>query len=359
MTKVYKTIVEILFLLLISSGLLAQETNSTLEFPETMPGFVDDAMQYLEFDVSHKADLMAGKVIFTGMPDMEVLDEQLVVVGVMLIIDRPMNDIVDLMLAGETFRANSKLVDFGLISPSLSVIEVTGETFTAIDFAEGEKSEINKLLRVSPGTLFNLSTSEIALFRAIDGNSKNKASEVLAVYREILKQRYSSYLLHGVQGIDDYARRKNSIMSPADELTISTESAWFVKKHFPDFHNAILSFPGSNSPYISHRFYWLKKTMDERPNLVLSHHTILKTDEYAIALDQHYYASHSYNAMHTLIGLVPFAGGTLILSSNRTFTDKVLGFASGLKHRKGRKIMANLMAERFTNLKQILEQQQE
>ena len=44
------------------------------------------------------------------MPEMEILDEQLAVAGVLLIINRPMPEIIDLNLAGETFRAHSRFV---------------------------------------------------------------------------------------------------------------------------------------------------------------------------------------------------------------------------------------------------------
>ena len=77
-----------------------------------------------------------------------------------------------------------------------------------------------------------------------------------------------------------------------------------------------------------HRFYWFKKITDGRPNLVLSHQMIQKKKAYAIALDQQYYSGHSYNAMHTVVGLAPMESSTLVLVSNRVFTDKVLGFAS-------------------------------
>ena len=66
--------------------------------------------------------------------------------------------------------------------------------------------------------------------------------------------------------------------------------------------------------------------------LILSHHMIQKKKEYAIALDQQYYSGHSFNAMHTVVGLVPVDGSTLILASNRIFTDKILGFASGFSY---------------------------
>ena len=99
----------------------------------------------------------------------------------------------------------------------------------------------------------------------------------------------------------------------------------------------------------------MKQTVDERPHLALTHHTINISENWAIGLDVHYYSSHSYNAIHTFVLLVPLSDDTLVLSSNRTFTDKVLGFASNQKRRIGRRIVAKLMAEKFIRLKQMLE----
>jgi hypothetical protein len=79
--------------------------------------------------------------------------------------------------------------------------------------------------------------------------------------------------------------------------------------------------------------------------------------EYAIALNQQYYSGHSFNAMHTVVVLVPLDKNTLVLASNRIFTDKILGFASSYKRKRGRKIVAELMTRRFSNLKKLLEKE--
>jgi len=341
-------------LLLLQQEVMAAEETSSSLFQEPVPDFLDDAMQFLGFDESRKKDLLDGKVLFSGMPEMEVLDEQLTVVGVMLVINRPMHEIVDLILAGESFRGNVRLSDFGLISDTVSS-DVTLSAFRNVHFTVEEKKEINILLHSSPGTDYNFSKSEFASFDPLDPGSGNSIEEVSARFRDILLQRYLSYVQDGRQGIATYQRRRNSTVSPAEELGVATDTALFLKKHFPDFHQTIVTFPASSQADISHRFYWMKQIMDERPQLALSHHTLQVREDYAIALDEHYYSSHSYNAMHTLIGLVPIGENTLILSSNRTFTDKILGFASRTKRRTGRRIVAKLMAEKFTSLKQILE----
>jgi hypothetical protein len=333
----------------------AEEETSLIRFPDPVPDFIDDAMRYLSFDDSHKKDLLAGKVLFSGMPDMEVLDEQLAVAGVMLVINRPMHEIVELILAGEAFRGNDKIIDVGLISDEVSADGVTLSGFRNVQFTKNEETEIDRLLQVGPGTEYNFSKGELAKFRALQASPDNAIESVSALYRDILLQRCQTYMQSGIQGIADYQRGENSVVSPSKELAIATDTAWFLKKHFPDFHQVIVSFPRSTQEGIRHRFYWMKQIIDQRPHLALSHNTIQVSENYAIALNVHYYASHSYNAIHTLVGLVPFNGNTLVLSSNRTFTDKVLGFASRHKRRVGRKIVAGLMADKFTNLKQMLE----
>jgi hypothetical protein len=273
----------------------------------------------------------------------------------MLVINRPMHEIVELILAGEMFRGNDRLIGSGLISDELSVDGVTLSTFRNVHYTKDEQKEINRLLRVGPGTEYNFNKEELARFRALDAGSFDIIEQVSALYRDILLQRTKFYMQDGIQGIASYQRSRNSAVSPSEELAVATDSAWFLQKHFPDFHQTIVSFPGITQAGLSHRFYWMKQIRDERPHLALTHSMIQFSEDYAIALDVHYYSSHSYNAIHTLILLVPFNDHTLVLSSNRTFTDKVLGFASWQKRKVGRRIVAKLMADKFSNLKRMLE----
>ena len=339
----------------IADPVLADEESTKL-FPATMPEFVDDALRYLEFDSAHEKELLNGKVLFTGMPEMEILDEQLAVVGVMLIINRPMGSVVDMILSGASFRANSKLIEYALISETMAMIDEATEKFLGIHFTNMEINEVDSLMRAVPGGDFNFSAEEFKRFRMLEKDVDNRIDAVSGVYREILLNRYASYLQQGVSGIADY-QRKGRLSSPSQALSVSVESAWFLEKHFPDFHHAIQSFPEQDREDIVHRFYWLKQITSDRPNLVLSHHMIQKKEEYAIALDQQYYSGHSFNAMHTVVGLVPVDDSTLILASNRIFTDKILGFASRQKRKRGRKIVAALMTQRFSNLKKLLEKE--
>ena len=168
--------------------LRADEEASIIQFPDPVPDFIDDAMRYLSFDDSHKNNLLEGKVLFSGMPDMEVLDEQLTVVGVMLVINRPMHEIVELILAGEMFRGNNRLIGSDLISDELSVDGVTLSTFRNVHYTKDEQKEINRLLRAGPGTEYNFNKEELARFGALDAGSFDIIEQVSALYRDILLQ---------------------------------------------------------------------------------------------------------------------------------------------------------------------------
>ena len=90
---------------------LAPHAASSSE-PTDLSEIVRDAMRYLDFDASLSEALMQGEILFTGMPKLEVLDEEIAVAGAMLIINRPMADIVEVVLSGATFRAHSNLIAF-------------------------------------------------------------------------------------------------------------------------------------------------------------------------------------------------------------------------------------------------------
>jgi hypothetical protein len=42
---------------------------------EVVLEIIEEVMAYLQFDASHKQSLFEGEILFTGMPEMEVIDE--------------------------------------------------------------------------------------------------------------------------------------------------------------------------------------------------------------------------------------------------------------------------------------------
>ena len=131
-----------------------------------------------------------------------------------------------------------------------------------------------------------------------------------------------------------------------------------LRDHFADFYNGILSFPepakGDKTP-VEHRFFWLETRIQNRPTFVLTHHATDIDNGYALILEQQFYVSHSYNSMEAMIGCIPFEGGTVVFYTNRTFTDQVTGFASGIARNIGRSQIEKSVAAQLEKLRTVLE----
>jgi hypothetical protein len=66
-----------------------------------------------------------------------------------------------------------------------------------------------------------------------------------------------------------------------------------------------------------------------------------------VALDRELYVSQGYDAMQAVAGLFSVDGGALVFYRAHTFTDRVAGISSGIKHSVGRRMMANQLEKIF------------
>jgi len=343
------------------AGLPGASATGAAESPAREPTaaeILEELMQYLGFDASHREALLAGEILYTGMPDLEVLPQAIAVAGVMLLVQRPLDEVVDAYLKEEMFHASDEIISFGRFSKEDLDGEDAAASFSRLRFAQEEKAEIKKLLRVAPGTVYNLSETEMARFDGLDAKAPGHADKVTRAYRTVLLGRGRDYLDLGVAGIAPYARKGGKLASPRDELTVAVESARFLKEHFPDFHAALREFPEHRASLTESRCYWLKKEVDKRPVFILAHQLLSVRDNMALGAEREYYVGHTYNSMLMLIGVLPFEGGTLVFSANRVFTEKVTGFGSGLRKKLGRKVVGEKMARRFETVRTALERRQ-
>ena len=322
---------------------------------ESMPIFIDEVMTYLKFDASQKEALLKGKILFTGMPKLEKKDKMVAVAGVMMVIRRPVAEVIDACMDSEIFRQYSKILAY---KPIVHLAQAESD-FIDIGYSAEEMPEVRKLINVKPGVEFNLSKEEIARFQTIDPKDSGANEKASALYRNLLFDRHRAHLSQGLDGIPSYDRGGKKSSSPGQELKDAIESAWVVKKYFPDFYTAVLNYPKHSIEGARHRFYWIKQILDKRPSFVLSHHMLLVQDGVAIACDIQFYIGHSYNSMLTLIGAVSYEGETLLFCSNRTSSDKVTGFPSRIKKAFGRKIISELLAKHFEKVRTLLERRNE
>jgi hypothetical protein len=319
------------------------------------PVTIDKIMAHLAFDKSYKKALLNGKILSTGIPEMEKLREELAVSAVMLVVRAPMEKVVAAYLNGESFRQNDDTIAYHMIHTTPKTGLPEKEDFDTAGFTKGELSEVKKLMDFKGGATFNFSRDEIEQFRIVDPKDPAVREKVSLILSRILVQRCQSYFSRGLMGVAPYERDRGKQSFPGRELTVAVASTQLLENHFPDFYQSLLKYPENIGKNIKNDFYWFKNRLDNRPVFQLCHYMTDIRSHYAIVAELRFYVEHTYNSMLTVIGCVPFEGGTVVFCINRTFTDQVAGFGSSLKRNIGRRRIEDAVSKHFAKLRSILE----
>ncbi len=223
----------------------------------------------------------------------------------------------------------------------------------------GEK-EAEGYLNAEPGESLNLSAEEIAAFRALNGDSlgaverKKKVEELVRVS---LLARYQAYRAKGLSGIAPYERGGGDQRLPAEELVGATKMARFVVRHVPSAHQVILEYPSIGANDIEEWYYWVNIEVFGRPTFILSHRMLGLADNSYLGVERHFYASHDYNTLQALSGVVPTKGGALLVYINRVSTEQVGGFGSSVKHPVARGLMTPYVKAMFEGVRSLAEKE--
>jgi hypothetical protein len=322
---------------------------------QKLPVTIDQMMAHLGFERSLKKSLLDGKILSTGMPEMENMREELAVGAVMLVVKAPMEKVVGAYLDGESFRQDSNILGYKLIRAAEKGASAAEEDFKPIGYTARESSEVQKLIDFKGGDTFNFSQDEIKQFKAISQQDSDVRDKVSQVLRRILVERYRSYLTRGLGGVKRYYRSKGKHSHPERELTVAAASTKLLENHFPNFYQSLLNYPEEPGKGVKNEFCWFKNLLEDRPTFQLSHVMTDIRGHYGIVAELQFYVEHTYNSMLTIIGCVPYEGGTVVFCANRTFTVQVTGFGSSLKRSIGRRRIEDAVSSHFAKLRSVLE----
>lgn len=316
---------------------------------------ISQLLNHLGFDPTREDHVRNGQVITIGRPDDESTETELAAAAVMLVVRRPLEEVVAAYMNGDVFRIDESILHWHEVDAAVVTGEGWQEQFESFGYEDSELREAKKFLAAKPGKQVNLSSDEFELLGnlSLTGNAVADASDG---YRTLLAERFSRYLRSGLAGIAAYDRGKGVHVDPAADIRIGVESFSFLREHYPEFHGLLESYPmGAGAEPVAHQFYWLKQLVDERPQVVLSHHTFKVDAKYAVAVDQQFYIGHSLNSLVAVIGCLPYEGGTVVFYTNRIFTDQITGFASNMKRRVGRERLQEAVANLLEALRDELE----
>lgn len=221
--------------------------------------------------------------------------------------------------------------------------------FADLGLTPMEAGEAERYVEAKAGDELNLSAAEIQQFR----HGPHGLAGINTTLRQVLKARYEAYRHCGLGGVAPYARGEKELSSPGDELRSGINETMSAARQ-QDFFQSLLNYPTNALPAVQHRFYWFKQIVEDRPTFILAHRSEFRLgDTASLVSEEQFYVSHSYNANFVTGACVAVEGGTLVFYVNRTFTDQVTGFASGMRHSIGRKKM---LAEVAANLRRIRDQ---
>jgi hypothetical protein len=265
---------------------------------------------------------------------------------VAVLLNKPVSELVEVAMQGKLLEKSSGMLALNGWDPD----ESADEAFANLGLSPSETGEAKIFAEASPGSKLNLSTAEIALFQKVQPTPDSVNPQL----RAMLKARYEAYRKSGLNGIAPYTRGGRNESHPGKELELAINETKAAARN-QNYFNALLSYPSNPLPDMKHRFYWFKQTVEGRPTFILAHRAERQVANAALLTEEQFYVGHSYNSNFIAGGCLEVQGGTLVFYVNRTFTDQVAGWGSGMKHSIGR---GQMLDEVATNLKRIREQLQ-
>jgi hypothetical protein len=124
-----------------------------------------------------------------------------------------------------------------------------------------------------------------------------------------------------------------------------------VQQVVPELYQAFLAYPNQSVADVEHRFFWTEQVADDRPVYILTHRMAQQRPDVLVVLSRDFYVSHSFNASQGAAGALPVEDGVMIFYGNRTSSDQVAGFMSGMRHEIGRGMMRDSLVEAMEEIR--------
>jgi hypothetical protein len=321
---------------------LALAPLATARAAETSP-FTRDLMRYLGLDPAKRLpELEKGAVVHNGVSDQEKLPDEIAAAGAMLLVrGKPPDAVVAAFLHAETFLEVHQVKRYQALQAD------AGDAPAFADLPLPDPGKLAELLK-APRRIWNLSIAEGEWLARLDGAGPNLAARVRTTLGEILAARLRAYAAQGLAGVEPYVREKGQIVDPRVGLRSALASLAFTREPFPGFLDEL------TAPNAPRNYYWMERSVDREKVLVLSAELRRRAGDSALGADVHFYASREYNAMLTLVGVIPYADASLVFAVNHTFTDQVTGMGSSLRRSIARNIVATGLARQLEETRKRL-----
>lgn len=299
------------------------------------PATVAEVLALLGFPASAEKSVLAGEFAET---DIESSNERELAVGLAFLVKVPPKALVEKLRGQLLFKVDPNAITYGRIAGGVS-------DFKKLRLSAGGKAQAKLYFEAEPGDDLNLSTEEIAAFRALKGKPVSALEDQI---RKQLLARYKAYRAKGLDGIAPYARDGGERSAAADLESASRASAG-LEKHSPAFHDALLGYPKVPDG-TQESFSWSSYSAHGTPVFILTHGFFLEEGGAIAVCQRQFYVSGSYNAEQAVGAFFPVAEGTVVAYVNRTSTDQVTGFGGSAKRSIGSGLLASQLEGLFEDL---------
>jgi hypothetical protein len=288
------------------------------------------------FSADQIAKIKAGSIIHG---DIKASTERELVVAFAFQVKPSPTDLVNQLRKGLMDRTDSNTIAFQLIQGAPTV-----DAFAKLTFGPNAAKQAGAYLSAAPGTDLNLSSAEIGTFTALGRGAQPAAVE--QAVRSALLARLQAYQTKGLAGIAPYARSDGQ-RSVGDELRSATKATKRLQSLVPHAYQFLLDYPAGRPQGTDETFRWTYFNAHDVPTIALTQGLAMPDGDAWIVSQRQFYVSTGYNCEQAIAAFLPMQGGTLVVYSNRTSTDQVMGWGGGMKRDIGSKLLASQLEDLF------------
>jgi hypothetical protein len=303
----------------------------------------DEALERLQITPEQRRSLLRGDAISYTVTER---GERELAVGLAVFVPVALGAVSEYLAGSELLAHDVTILAHGPIQGPPH-----HEMFPRIEHGGKERPEAEGLLEAAPGTRFNLSSAELETFRSLrtaGGGSLEKAAEE---YRRLFRDRTQAYQRAGLAALLPYARAGNAVTDPAAELRLALPDAEHVARYGRELRDALTRYPTGQPANAVHRFYWVKRRVQRRPDLSLVHQMVIADSDLVVHVERYFYVGHSYNAAQIVTGAFAYQDGVVLFATSRFSTDEILGIGNQLKRSVGRAQLRDEMRKRLEGVR--------
>jgi len=226
------------------------------------------------------------------------------------------------------WKKGESVPEIGKFTSPPAIADLTGLTV--------EPEDIKDLRKCKPGSC-DIKLSAVSMERLVKGTNwtaENYEGQAERLYKQMLIDYVGTYMIGGNRYLVQYADQRQTLKLPEEFSSLLKESN-YVTDYAPELANYIDKFPNATLPGSEDYVYWSKEKFGIQPVLSVTHTTIYSrrhgnANEVLIASKQ-LYASHYFESSLAFTMMLPREdGGSYLLYLNRSRTDTLRGFFSGI-----------------------------